>query len=193
MTDALFSNLGPFSEARRAVLKKVYSVGKWVVQWDHTIVVSEQRMVYIVLGASHGRVFVISLYHEPGDTLAFEGLYQLPLNWHGEHAKDFKSARGEKLIGEREAIKLECARLARECHIVGELNHAYEGRHINGAWYFPPAGHYWRWRTNYDGPRTNPLGRALQCAFQHPRVSHKPRVKCLHCEYPRGRRAEEEP
>lgn len=169
------------------MLKPVYSIGKWVVQWDYVIDVPAKRMVYVVLGASHGRVYVISLYHTPSE-LAFEGFYQLPLNWHGDHAKDFKSARGEPLIADRELVMRDLEQRALQAqHIVGDLDDGTDERNFEN-WYHPAPGYYWRWRTKADGQwgrlRDNHLAAALRCAFQHPRTTRKKRVPCNHCDYP---------
>ena len=179
------------SEAVRGVLRKVYSKGKWVVQWDHLIAVPG-RPVYIVLGASKGRVFVVSMFALPAGELAFEGLYQLPLDWHGSSMKTFRPEQGKRFVGDKQRIIDFLEVRARSFnHIVGDYSDGnatygqppvWHGRTLE-RWFQPPEGFYWRWRSTAT-KRADLLTQALACALQHPRESRKPRVRCKHCHYP---------
>lgn len=191
----------PLPSAVRGVLAKVYSKGKWVVQWDHLIAVPGLRLAYFVLGASHGRVYVLSMHRMPKGELSFEGLYQLPLDWHGgvtDSDLHRAAARGERHVGDKKAVIEQLELRARGFfHITGDFADATAPETEPGKarsferWLRPPEGYYWRWRSTapVDSDLTS---RALTCALQHPLHSGKPRKPCAHCEYPfdgTGRRA----
>lgn len=185
MHGALPAHPPPLPSEIRRVLSKVYSLGKWVVQWDHLIVVPQQRLAYFVLGASHGRVFVVSMHRMPAGLLSFEALYQLPMDWHGAEGESFNAVHGQKLLGDRKRVvdELEARARSYPFHLVGDFGDATAERTLESP-HHPPEGHYWRWRTG-AATRAEPLGRALHCAFQHPRVTRAAkRAGCLHCEYP---------
>lgn len=171
----------PYEASLRKQRQEIARYGKWVVKWDFPLPVLERGMHYLVLGASHGRVFVASSYVVNG-ALDFEALYQLPLDWHGETYADFRPARGKDFIGDRQAVvEALRARAHQYAHIVGDYQ---RGQRTFDVWQNPPAGHYWSWRTQHSHQRLNPLTSALRCAFQHPRETRHERVPCKHCPYP---------
>lgn len=189
----------PSPSSLAEVRRLIASRGKWVVQWDHLIVVPQHRLAYLVLGASRGRTYVVSFHRLPGGLLSFEGLYQLPFDWHGEAGKHFHYAPGARLVGERDRVIAELELRARSWfHITGDFPDATAERSFEN-WFHPREGCFWRWRTSSPTATRpdEPLVRALECAFQHIRrpgrrnPNVRPRV-CLHCEYPfdgTGRRA----